>query len=183
MRRSWVIAVAATAFVAGCGDGGTPADSPSPTAARRLTVTSTAFADGGTVPRRNTCDGADVSPPLALGAVPAHTASLALLLRDLDAPHGTFTHWLVWNVAPHTTRLSAGEHPPGATEGRNDFGKTGYSGPCPPRGDRPHHYVLTVYAADRRVSPGAGASAADLLRALSGHTLAEGTLTGRYGRG
>lgn len=180
-----MIAVAATAFVAGCGDGGTPAaaPSPSPSAARRLAVTSTAFADGGTIPRRNTCDGADVSPPLAFGAVPAHTASLALLLRDADAAHGTFTHWLVWNADPHTTRLSAGEHPPGATEGRNDFGKTGYGGPCPPRGDRPHRYVLTVYAADRRLPPAAGASPAVVLRALSGHTLALGTLTGRYGRG
>ncbi|MQY38510.1 hypothetical protein SRB17_65230 [Streptomyces sp. RB17] len=176
-------AVAAMAFVAGCGHGGTPAAAPSPTTVGRLTVTSTAFADGGTIPRRYTCAGADVSPPLALTGVPARTAALALLLRDADAPHGTFTHWLVWDVDPHTTRLSAGEHPRGATEGRDDFGKTGYGGPCPPRGDRPHRYVLTVYAVDRRVSLGAGASAADLLRVLSGHTLAVGTLTGTYGRG
>ncbi|MER6732240.1 YbhB/YbcL family Raf kinase inhibitor-like protein [Streptomyces puniciscabiei] len=188
MRRSWMIAVAATAVTAGCGGGGGPAaapspTAPSPTAVHRLTVSSTAFPDGGTIPRRNTCDGADVSPPLALGAVPAHTASLALLLRDSDAAHGTFTHWLVWDIAAHTTRLAAGEHPRGATEGRNDFGRTGYGGPCPPRGDRPHRYVLTVYAVDRRVSLGAGATPADLLRALSGHTLAMGTVTGRYGRG
>ncbi|WP_079161796.1 YbhB/YbcL family Raf kinase inhibitor-like protein [Streptomyces fodineus] len=183
MRRSWVIALAATAAVTGCGDGGGRAAAPSPTAARRLTVTSSAYADGGTVPRRDTCDGAGLSPPLALTGVPAHTAALALLLRDRDAPHGTFTHWLVWDIDPHTTRLPAGEHPRGATEGRNDFGKTGYSGPCPPRGDRPHRYVLTVYAVDRRLSLAADASSADLLRSLSGHTLAVGTLTGRYGRG
>lgn len=185
MRRSWVIAVAAMAFAAGCGDGveTAAAPSPSPAAARRMTVTSTAYADRGTIPRRYTCDGADVSPPLSLAGVPAGTASLALLLRDADAAHGRFTHWLVWDIDPHTRRLSAGEHPRGAGEGRNDFGRTGYGGPCPPRGDRAHHYVLTVYAADRRVSPGAGATSADLLRALSGHTLAVGVLMGRYGRG
>ncbi|MGW2418489.1 YbhB/YbcL family Raf kinase inhibitor-like protein [Streptomyces sp. NPDC001709] len=187
MRRNWVItlaAVSATAVAAGCGGGGGggPVAVPSPTAAHRLTVTSSAYADGGTVPRRHTCDGADLSPPLALTAVPAHTASLALLLRDRDAGHGMFTHWLVWDVDPHTRQLSAGEHPRGATEGRNGFGRTGYGGPCPPRGDRPHRYVLTVYAVDRRVSLAAGASPADLMRALSGHTLATGTLTGRYGR-
>lgn len=181
--------MAAMAVATGCGSGSGPAAAPSPHAASpaaatgRLTVTSSAYADGGTVPRRHTCDGADVSPPLDLTGVPAHTAALALLLQDTDAPHGTFTHWLAWDIDPHTTRLSAGEHPRGAREGRDDFGKTGYAGPCPPRGDRPHHYVLTVYAADRRVPLAAGASPAELLRALSGHTLAMGTLTGRYGRG
>jgi Raf kinase inhibitor-like YbhB/YbcL family protein len=147
-----------------------------------MTVTSTAYAGGGTIPRRFTCDGENVSPPLAFSGVPAHTASLALLLQDTDAPHGAFTHWLAWDVDAHTAHLSAGEHPHGATEGTDDFGKPGYSGPCPPRGDRPHHYVLTVYAADGRLSLPAHASPGDLLRALSGHTLATGTLTGRYGR-
>ncbi|MGW2645160.1 YbhB/YbcL family Raf kinase inhibitor-like protein [Streptomyces sp. NPDC001393] len=187
MHRSWVITVAAMAAVtavAGCEGGGSggSAAAPSLTAIGRLTVISSAYAEGGTIPRRHTCDGADVSPPLALGAAPAHTASLALVLRDADAAHGTFAHWLVWDIAPHTRQLSAGEHPRGASEGRNDFGRTGYGGPCPPRGDRPHRYVLTVYAVDRRVPLAAGASRADLLRALSGHTVAVGTLTGRYGR-
>ncbi|OIK27573.1 hypothetical protein VT52_011185 [Streptomyces malaysiense] len=149
-------------------------------------MTSTAYPDGGTVPRRFTCDGADVSPPLAFSGVPAGTRSLAVTVRDLDAPGGTFTHWLIWDIDAGTRRLSAGAHPRGAVEGRNGFGRTGYGGPCPPHGDHPHHYVLTVYAADRRppLSPAAsaGASPDDLRRALSGHTLATGTLTGRYGR-
>ncbi|MEU2717626.1 YbhB/YbcL family Raf kinase inhibitor-like protein [Streptomyces sp. NPDC007205] len=182
MRRSWVIAVAATALVTGCGRGGRPTAAPSLDAPRKLTVTSAAYTDDGTVPGRYTCDGADVSPALAFTAVPTDTAALALLLRDPDAPRGPFTHWLVWDIGPHTRQLSAGERPPGATEGRNDFGKTGYGGPCPPRGDHPHHYVLTVYALDHRLSLPPDASAADLLRALSGHTLATGTLTGRYSR-
>ncbi|MEU6770461.1 YbhB/YbcL family Raf kinase inhibitor-like protein [Streptomyces sp. NPDC046759] len=183
MRWSMVCAVAALAVVAGCGDGGRTTSAPSPTAVRRLTVTSEAYADGGSIPRRHTCDGADVSPPLALSGVPAHAATLALLLRDTDAPHGTFTHWLMWDIDPRTRHLSAGERPHGSAEGRNDFGRPGYGGPCPPRRDRPHRYVLTVYAADRRLSLAAGSTASDLLRALSGHTVAMGTLTGRYGRG
>ncbi|WP_208614210.1 YbhB/YbcL family Raf kinase inhibitor-like protein [Streptomyces yokosukanensis] len=186
MRQSWVTAMTAVATMsvaAGCGDGTGQAAAPSPAAAHRLTVTSSAYGDGGTIPRRHTCDGADVSPPLALAAVPAHTAALALLLRDTDAPHGAFTHWLVWDVDPRTRQLSAGEHPQGATEGRNDFERPGYGGPCPPRGDRPHHYVLTVYASDRRVALSAQASPTDLLRTLSGHTLGTGTLMGRYSRG
>ncbi|GGU87182.1 hypothetical protein GCM10010260_20650 [Streptomyces filipinensis] len=182
MRRSWVIAVAAMAVVTGCADGGGPATVPSRSAPRRLTLTSTAYGDDGTIPRRHTCDGADVSPPLALASVPAGTASLALLLRDPDAPRGPFTHWLVWDIDPRTRRLSAGERPRGATEGRNDFRKTGYGGPCPPHGDRPHHYVLTVYALDQRLSLAPDASPADLMRAVSGRMLAAGTLTGRYSR-
>ncbi|MFF7971024.1 YbhB/YbcL family Raf kinase inhibitor-like protein [Streptomyces sp. NPDC007905] len=185
MRRLWMVAVAATAVVAGCGDGGGSAaapSGPSPTATGRLTVTSSAYTDGGTIPRRFTCDGENVSPPLALSGVPAHTASLALLLQDPDAPRGTFTHWLVWDIDPHTGRLASGGRPQGARQGRNGFGKTGYGGPCPPRGDRPHRYVLTVYATDRSPGLAPDAGPADFLRALYGHTLATGTLTGRYGR-
>ncbi|MFI1762575.1 YbhB/YbcL family Raf kinase inhibitor-like protein [Streptomyces sp. NPDC020800] len=195
MRKGWVIAVAATAVVSGCGKADGPASdassapnapsSPSVSssgAARRITVTSPAYADAGTIPRRYTCDGENVSPPLAVTGVPAQAVSLALLLQDPDAPHGTFTHWLAWDIDPHTTRLTAGEHPAGAAEGRNGFGGTGYGGPCPPRGDRPHRYVLTVYAADRRPGLAPTATPDDLRQALSGHTLAKGTLTGRYGR-
>jgi Raf kinase inhibitor-like YbhB/YbcL family protein len=184
MRKSLAALAAALAAVAGCagGQGAQQVAAPSPTPADRLTVTSTAYPDGGTVPRRFTCDGADVSPPLTLRGVPTGTVSLALLLQDLDAPHGTFTHWLMWNLGPHTTRLSADERPRGVAEGRNSFGRTGYNGPCPPHGDRPHRYVLTVYATDRRPSLAPGATPTDLLRTLSAHTLAEGTLTGRYGR-
>ncbi|MFI9804373.1 YbhB/YbcL family Raf kinase inhibitor-like protein [Streptomyces sp. NPDC052301] len=191
MRKSWMVAVAATAVVSGCGNGDGAASAPAPTSSapastssvvHRLTVASPAYPDGGTIPRRYTCDGEDVSPPLGVTAVPAGTVSLALLLQDPDAPRGTFTHWLAWDIAPHLTPLAAGEHPAGAAEGRNGFGRTGYGGPCPPRGDHPHRYVLTVYAADRRPSLAPDATPADLLRALSGHTLASGTLTGRYGR-
>ncbi|MEU5538842.1 YbhB/YbcL family Raf kinase inhibitor-like protein [Streptomyces sp. NPDC020362] len=189
MRMGWLIAVAAMAVVAGCGKGNGPASdsssapsASSPGAAHRLTVTSPAYADAGTIPQRYTCDGENVSPPLAVTGAPAHTASLAFLLQDPDAPRGTFTHWLAWDIDPGTTHLTAGQHPAGAAEGRNGFGGTGYGGPCPPKGDRPHRYVLTVYATDRRPGLAPTATPGDLLQALSGHTLAKGTLTGRYGR-
>ncbi|MFH8337709.1 YbhB/YbcL family Raf kinase inhibitor-like protein [Streptomyces sp. AM6-12] len=186
MRKSpaiTAVVLAAVTAVAGCGAGtASPRDATATSPARPLTVTSTAYRDGGTVPRRFTCDGADVSPPLALSGVPAGTGSLAVTVRDLDAPGGTLIHWLVWDIAAGTRRLSAGAHPPGAVEGRNSFGETGYSGPCPPHGDHPHRYVLTVYATDRRPPLSPAASPGDLRRALSGHTLATGTLTGRYGR-
>ncbi|MFE9453803.1 YbhB/YbcL family Raf kinase inhibitor-like protein [Streptomyces sp. NPDC006739] len=196
MRRTWVVAVRATtavvtmtAVLTGCGSGGDgtahgapSARSATPGPVRRMTVSSPAFADGGTLARRYTCDGADLSPALAFSGVPAGAAGLALLLQDPDAPNGPFTHWLVWDIDPRTTHLSAGQRPPGAAEGRNGFGRTGYGGPCPPHGDRPHHYVLTGYATDRRPLLSPGATPADLARALAGHTLAVGTLTGRYGR-
>ncbi|MFF9125155.1 YbhB/YbcL family Raf kinase inhibitor-like protein [Streptomyces sp. NPDC014889] len=187
-RLVGVVLIVVLGGLAGCGSGGrgaagTPSadGTVSPGATGRIAVSSPAFADGGTVPGRYTCGGADVSPPLSFSGVPARTAGLILLVEDRDAPGGTFTHWLVWNMDPRTRSLPTGATPPGAAQGRNDFSKTGYSGPCPPPG-RPHRYVITVYAADRRLDLKPNATAADVRRALSGHTLASGTLTARYGR-
>lgn len=183
--RPRIVIVAAAALlgtVAGCGDDGGGRAVPAPGATRRITVTSTAFAEAGRVPRRFTCDGEDVSPPLTFAGVPAGSAELVVLLEDPDAPHGTFTHWLMWGVSPHATHLAAGTAPQGATQGRNGFRKTGYGGPCPPRGAEAHHYVFTVYATDKKLGLAADASPDDVRRALTGHTLASGTLTGRYGR-
>lgn len=175
---------AVSGLVSACGDGGGGASVPSPSAAHRISVSSPAFTDGGTIPRRHTCDGEDVSPALEFSGVPAGATTLAVLVRDPDAPHGAFTHWLLWNADARRAGWPAGQVPPGATQGRNGFGKRGYGGPCPPKGtrSRPHHYVFSVYAADRTLRLPAGASVADLERALAGHTLAAGTLTGRYGR-
>ncbi|WP_367320244.1 YbhB/YbcL family Raf kinase inhibitor-like protein [Streptomyces sp. HUAS ZL42] len=183
MRARYVIvaATAALGLVAGCGDDESDSGVPAPSASQRITVTSPAFTEGGTIPRRYTCDGEDVSPPLHLAAVPANTSELVLLAEDPDAPHGTFTHWLVWGVGPHDTDWPAGEVPRDAEQGRNGFEKTGYGGPCPPKG-KPHHYVFTVYATDQPLDLRADASADDVRSALTGHTLAAGTLTGRYGR-
>ncbi|MFF4907371.1 YbhB/YbcL family Raf kinase inhibitor-like protein [Streptomyces sp. NPDC001260] len=179
-----VVLAALTGLVSACGDGGGGTSVPAPSAAHRIAVSSAAFGDGGTIPRRHTCDGEDVSPPLAFSGVPATATTLAVLVQDPDAPHGAFTHWLLWNADARRSSWPAGQVPTGAAQGRNGFGKQGYGGPCPPKGtrDSPHHYVFSVYATDRTLRLPAGASADALKRALTGHTLAAGTLTGRYGR-
>jgi Raf kinase inhibitor-like YbhB/YbcL family protein len=182
-RRLVIVAVAAAAvgLTSGCGDDGGDSSAPAPGASQRLTVSSTAFTDGGTIPRRYTCDGEDVSPPLSFSGLPSGTKGLAVLVEDPDAPHGTFTHWVVFNADPARTPWAAGQLPRGADQGRNGFRKNGYKGPCPPKG-KPHHYVFSGYAADRTLDLPPGASADDVKRALKGHALASGTLTGRYGR-
>ncbi|MGW2519061.1 YbhB/YbcL family Raf kinase inhibitor-like protein [Streptomyces sp. NPDC001617] len=181
-RLVFVAVTAATLLASGCGDTDNKSAVPAPSASHRVTVTSPAFTEGGTIPRRYTCDGANVSPPLAFSGVPATATTLAVLVEDPDAPHGTFTHWLLWNAPAKETTWPAGQAPQGAAQGRNGFKKTGYGGPCPPKGDQPHHYVFSVYAADRALKLPATTTPDDLKRALTGHTLAAGTLTGRYGR-
>ena len=183
MQRRLVIVAAAAAvgLVSGCGDDGGDASAPAPSAAQRITVSSTAFTGGGTIPRRYTCDGGNVSPPLSFSGVPSGTQGLAVLVEDPDAPHGTFTHWVVWNAPPSPKSWPAGQAPRGAAQGRNGFKKNGYGGPCPPKGQR-HHYVFSAYAADRTLELPSGASDDAVKRALNGHTLAAGHLTGLYGR-
>jgi Raf kinase inhibitor-like YbhB/YbcL family protein len=144
-----------------------------------ITVSSTAFADGADIPRRYTCDGANVSPPLRFAGIPAGTRELALLVEDPDAPGGTFVHWVAWGIDPATPELTEGATPPGT--GVNGFGRRGYGGPCPPRG-APHRYVFTVFALSHPVTLSPAASADDLRRAAAGIVLAQGRLTGRYAR-
>jgi Raf kinase inhibitor-like YbhB/YbcL family protein len=144
-----------------------------------ITVTSAAFDDGGDIPSRNTFDGQDVSPPLRFAGLPSGTVELALLVQDPPSPRGTFVHWVAWGMDPGKAELGEGEASAGA--GTNDFGKRGYGGPCPPRGAA-HRYVFTVFALSQRLDLPAGASADDLQRAVSGRTLAEGRLVGRYAR-
>jgi hypothetical protein len=150
-----------------------------------ITVKSTAFADGGMIPKKYTCDGSDISPPLSWDSVPEGTKSLALISDDPDAPRGTWVHWVIFNLPAHITELT--EHIPpqqtlstGAKQGRNDFGKIGYGGPCPPGGT--HRYYFKLYALDKEINLGAGASKAELLKAMEGHILTEGQLMGRYKR-
>jgi len=151
-----------------------------------IQVTSTAFEDGGFIPVRHTCQGEDVSPPLEWANVPAEAKSLALICDDPDAPRGTWVHWVVYDIPPGFTGLSEAipPHevtPDGAKQGLNDFNRLGYGGPCPPPGG-PHRYFFKLYALD--IEPGlpAGATKADLLRAIEGHVLAEGQLVGKYER-
>jgi Raf kinase inhibitor-like YbhB/YbcL family protein len=144
-----------------------------------LVVSSPAFADAGDIPRRYTCDGEDVSPPLSLQSVPTGTVELALLMTDPDAPSGNFVHWVGWGIDPARGALAEGEEPPGV--GTNGFGRRGYGGPCPPQGES-HRYVFAAFALSRRLDLAAGASADDLRRAITDSVLDEGRLVGRYAR-
>jgi len=143
-------------------------------------LTSPSFPDGGWIPARHTCEGLDLSPQLAWSAPPSGSAALALLLVDPDAPSGTFTHWVAWGLDPAAGGLAEGEAAP--FEGANDFGSTGYRGPCPPRGRGPHRYVFRLSAldSDPPLRPGAGRAA--LERAIAGRVLAAAELVGLYER-
>ena len=145
-----------------------------------FTLSSAAFEHGGAVPRRHTCDGEDVSPALAWSGVPEGTHSLALVVDDPDAPGRTFLHWLAWGLEPETGSLGEGEAAP--VEGTNDFGSTGYRGPCPPSGHGPHRYFFRLHALGAPVDLRAGAGRDELERAIRDHKLGTAELMGTYER-
>jgi Raf kinase inhibitor-like YbhB/YbcL family protein len=151
-----------------------------------ITVSSTAFADSATIPKQYTCEGMDMSPPLAWSGVPSAAKTVAMILDDPDAPMGTWTHWIIWNIPASTTSLSEGM-PKDATvsggirQGRNSWPKTGYGGPCPPPG-KPHHYYFTVYTLDTTLSLPDSTNRAQLEAAMKGHILAQGQLLGMYAK-
>lgn len=145
-----------------------------------LQVTSQAFTEGGMIARRHTCDAENVSPPLTWPDAPPGTQSIALIADDPDAPVGTWVHWVLFDLPGETTSLPEGAKGIGV-EGINDFRKSGYGGPCPPRG-KPHRYYFKVYALDTRLGLKPGASKRDVERAMQGHILAQGVLMGMYGR-
>lgn len=172
----------AAPFLAGCRHS-VPAIAAA--AGATITLSSTSLRDGK-VPRENTCDGNDASPALQWTAAPNSTKSFALTATDPDAPGGTFTHWLLFNLPGSSNSLpqgvpKQGQLSDGSRQGRNDFGKVGYGGPCPPRGS-PHRYVFTVYALDGAIDLIDGSSRSQVERAMNGHVLARGELTASYGR-
>jgi Raf kinase inhibitor-like YbhB/YbcL family protein len=150
-----------------------------------LHVASGSFKDGENMPRKLTCDGPDISPDLQLPAPPAGTKSFAIVMDDPDAPQ-PFTHWIAYDIPADTHEVMEGtsahnkrfEH---AVEGVNSFGDIGYGGPCPPSGS-PHHYVFRIYALDVSLGLPAGQTREQLAAAVHGHVLAEGRITGLYGR-
>jgi Raf kinase inhibitor-like YbhB/YbcL family protein len=145
-----------------------------------IQITSAAFIEGGKIPRLYTCDDQNASPSLAWTGVPTNTVSLALIMDDPDAPSGTWVHWVLYNLPADTAGLEDGKNG-GGIDGKNDFNKLGYGGPCPPRGSN-HRYYIKLYALDIKLELKSGATKAQVESAMRGHMLAQGQLMGRYGR-
>ena len=144
------------------------------------------FENMSDIPKKYTCDGSDVSPPLYLENVPDEAKSLVIICEDPDAPLGVFTHWIIFNVPPERV-IPEGiphgrviEEPFHAVQLRNDFGKYGYNGPCPPSGK--HRYFFKVYALDAKIDESVETKK-ELIERMNGHVIAEGVLVGVYGRG
>lgn len=151
-----------------------------------IQMTSTAFADGESIPAKYTCDGSDVSPPLTWTNAPAATKSFMLLADDPDAPAGTWVHWVVYNLPASAASLpenvAKSQYIAGnACQGLNDFNRLGYGGPCPPAG-KPHRYFFKLYALDVMPDLKPGRTKADALKAMEGRVLAQGQLMGTYQR-
>ena len=152
-----------------------------------LNLTSTAFAPNGSIPARYTCEGDDTSPPLSWAGAPSGTKSVALIVDDPDAPDPAkpkrvYVHWVVYNIPATATSLPENASkkglPAGAVQGKNDWGKTQYGGPCPPIGR--HRYFFKLYALDTELTGLSSPTRADLLKAIEGHVIASGELIGTY---
>ena len=151
-----------------------------------IEIESSAFMQGATIPEMYTCDGKDVSPPIKWGEGPGNVRAWALIVDDPDAPSKTWVHWVLFNIPGSTRSLSAsvpttGDLPEGGRQGKNDFGKPGYGGPCPPVG-KPHRYFFRLYALDGPLDLPAGATRDQVDRAMEGHVLGRGELLGTYAR-
>jgi Raf kinase inhibitor-like YbhB/YbcL family protein len=175
-------------FFLGCArtdqNGAQTAPSPNQTKPE-IKLTSTAFKEGEAIPRAYTCDGVNISPPLEWSGIPSTGKTIAIVADDPDAPGGTWVHWILYNLPadniglvenlPASETLKAG-----GFQGRNDFGKIGYGGPCPPSGM--HRYFFKIYALDGELPLKAGATKAELMKAMEGHIIVQGQLMGTYRR-
>jgi Raf kinase inhibitor-like YbhB/YbcL family protein len=184
-RAAWATVAMGAVLLGGCDNTHKPVkdpESPGP----KLKVNSPAFSEGQPIPKDYTGEGADRSVPLKWEAPPEKTQSLAVLVADPDAPGGTFTHWVLFNLPADTRELrenaSSGKLPAGAVQGTNDFGKTGYNGPKPPAG-KAHRYYFKVFALDRKLDLDAKAKHHQVAAAMRGHVLAEGEVMGTYQQG
>jgi Raf kinase inhibitor-like YbhB/YbcL family protein len=149
-----------------------------------IVVRSPAFSDGRPIPEKYTCDGENMSPPLAFDNIPAKAVSLVLVVEDPDVPKnlredGMWNHWIVFNIPPNTSRIGEGERPKGVT-GVNTNKTFSYVGPCPP--DREHRYFFKVFALDTSLRLPEGATKEEVLTAIQGHILSTGQLIGTYTR-
>jgi Raf kinase inhibitor-like YbhB/YbcL family protein len=149
-------------------------------------ISSASFQNGGDVPKKFTCDGADISPELHWNSPPAGAQSFALIADDPDAPVGTWTHWVLFDLPAQTTSLpeavtKVDELPTGGRQGRNDFRRIGYGGPCPPPG-KAHRYFFKLYALDSKLNLKPGANKQEVEQAMQGHILGQAELMGKYQR-
>jgi hypothetical protein len=195
LRLAAVTAVVGTVGCSGGGGGG-GANGETPTGTTTLGDTmpgfefaTSAFDDGGTVPTKYTCSGADVSPPLSIDGVPDDAAAVAIVVDDPDAPGGVFTHWLVWNLPPDTSSIpedvpttTTVENLGRARQGTNDFGEVGYRGPCPPKSHGAHTYRFKLFALDDDLDLEAGAKAGAVNDAIDQHRVASARFTGEFDR-
>jgi Raf kinase inhibitor-like YbhB/YbcL family protein len=145
---------------------------------KTLRISCAAFQDGGLIPKRYTCDGENISPPLDIEGIPVQAKCLAIIVKDPDAPAGTWVHWLIWNI-PVTHHLK--EKNVHGVEGVNSFQMNGYGGPCPPAG-KPHRYFFKIYALDDLLPLPAGTQCHAMEKSLSKYILAYGEMMGIYQR-
>lgn len=146
-----------------------------------MDISSSAFQNNETIAQKYTCDGENVNPSLAFSNIPEEAKSLVLILDDPDAPAGVWNHWIVWNISPTVGKIEENSAPEGAIQGKNDFDKNEYGGPCPPPG-KPHRYRFKVFALDRELSLSENSSQKDVEEAIKDHILAQAELVGIYGR-
>lgn len=179
MLRLAVAALLVAAALAGCSSPQEGHDLPN---LPKLTVTSSAYAEGGAIPKEYSCDGSDKAPPLAISGAPAGARFYAVVFDDPDAPRGTWTHWTFWDLPVARGNLPAGADVKalGATEGTTSAKSTGYHGPCPPGGT--HRYIVHAFATNGTLGLPAGASVDQVWKAIEAKAVAEGTLMGRYSR-
>ncbi|OGW44001.1 MAG: hypothetical protein A2132_02165 [Nitrospirae bacterium RBG_16_43_11] len=152
-----------------------------------FTLSTSAFREGETIPAQYTCDSSDFSPPLKWDGIPAGTKSFAIIMDDPDAPVGTFTHWVIYDIPADTNTLPEGllkdpDLSKGIKQGTTSFRRTGYGGPCPPPG-RPHRYFFTIYALDIQTTGLVSkASKQDVENKIKGHIIGKAIVMGKYGR-
>jgi len=187
MGKAWLLlawVALLTLFAAGC-QGAGPFPGEEGGAPMSFELISEAFAYGEPIPRRYTCDGDDVSPPLRWGDPPAETRSFVLIMDDPDAPMGTWDHWVLFDIPAEARALPEAVPPDaepatGGRHGRNSWQRLGYGGPCPPRGT--HRYFFRLYALDTVLDLPAGVDKGRVMRVMEGHVLAQAELMGTYSR-
>ena len=145
-----------------------------------MKVTSPSFANNQPIPAKYTCDGLNINPPLSFSDIPSNAKSLALIVDDPDAPGGTWTHWILWNISPETKTIEENSVLKNAVEGMTSFGKPGYGGPCPPSGT--HRYFFKLYALDETLSLSTSTNVTELTKAMKDHIVAQAELIGLYSK-